>query len=81
VNFDLQIQVDEHGRISGWIQDGQHRIPECAIVVGQISGNQIGFQKNYRLLWVLGETGELVSVTEDGPHTVHYEGVLDSTGT
>ena len=30
VSFDLQIQVDERGQISGWIQDGKHGIPERA---------------------------------------------------
>ena len=81
VSFDLQIQVDECGQISGWIEDGKDGIPERAVVIGQISGNQICFQKTYRPLWVLGETGELVSVPEEGPHTIQYDGVLDSTGT
>ena len=81
MNFDLQIQVDECGQISGWIEDGKYGIPEPAMVKGQNSLDQIWFKKTYRSLWVLSEIGESCEVPEAGPHIIHYEGVLDSTAT
>jgi hypothetical protein len=81
VNFALQIQVDECGQISGWIHDGKYGIPEPAVMKGQVSLNQIRFKKTYRSLWFFSETGESCEIPEAGPHTIHYEGVLDSTAT